>query len=85
MEPYPFIRCGDRVRVKCGVLAGIEGILIRKKNIYRLVLSVEILNQAVAVEVEASDIEPITRHEHSNVSIAALQTVRTIKPAGAFS
>ena len=43
VEPHPFLRCGDRVRVKVGPLQGIEGILIRKKNLYRLVLSVEML------------------------------------------
>ena len=35
-----------------------EGILIRKKNLYRLVLSVDMLAQSVAVEVHASDVEP---------------------------
>jgi transcription antitermination factor NusG len=53
VEPYPFLRCGDRVRVKCGPLQGIRGVLVRKKNIYRLVLSVEMLGKAVGVEVDA--------------------------------
>ena len=41
VEPHPFLKCGERVRVKRGTLEGVEGILIRKKNQYRLVLSVE--------------------------------------------
>ena len=48
VEPHPFLRCGDRVRVKSGPLQGLEGILVRKKNFYRLVLSVEILERSAA-------------------------------------
>jgi transcription antitermination factor NusG len=59
VEPHPFLKCGDRVRVKCGPLAGIEGILIRKKNLYRLVLSVEMLGKSAAVEIDASLVERV--------------------------
>ena len=52
-EPHPLLKCGNWVRVKCGPLAGIEGILVRKKSLYRLILSVEMLGKAVAVEVDA--------------------------------
>jgi hypothetical protein len=45
--------------VKRGSLAGIEGILIRKKNLFRLVLSVELLARSVAVEIDAADLEPM--------------------------
>jgi hypothetical protein len=37
---------------------GVEGILIRKKNLFRLILSVDMLAQSVSVEVHASDVEP---------------------------
>ncbi|HTV05375.1 MAG TPA: UpxY family transcription antiterminator [Acidobacteriaceae bacterium] len=59
VEPHPFLKCGDRVRVSRGSLEGIEGILVRKKNIYRLVLSVDMLAQSVGVEIDASDVEPV--------------------------
>jgi len=59
VEPHPFLRCGDRVRVTRGSMQGIEGILVRKKNIFRLVLSVEMLAQSVGVEVDAADVEPV--------------------------
>jgi transcription antitermination factor NusG len=58
IEPHPFLRCGMRVRVIRGALEGVEGILIRKKNLLRLVLSVDMLAQSVSVEVHASDVEP---------------------------
>lgn len=56
-EPHPFLKCGERVRVKRGTLEGVEGILVRKKNQCRLVLSVNMVAQSVAVEIDASDVE----------------------------
>jgi len=58
VEPHPFLRCGTRVRVTRGPLEGVEGILTRKKNLFRLILSVDMLAQSVSVEVHASDVEP---------------------------
>jgi transcription antitermination factor NusG len=57
-EPHPFLRSGDKVRVTRGSLEGVEGVLIRKKSQYRLVLTVEMLAQSVAVEIDAADVEP---------------------------
>jgi len=60
VETHPYLKCGNWVRIKCGPLAGIQGILVRKKNISRLVLSVEILGTAAAMEVAAFQVEAIT-------------------------
>jgi transcription antitermination factor NusG len=57
IEPHPFLKCGMRVRVIRGSLEGVEGILTRKKNLFRLVLSVDMLAQSVSVEVNAADVE----------------------------
>ena len=57
VDPHPFLKCGERVRVKCGPLTGVEGILVRKKNLYRLVLSIKILGKAAAVEIDAFLVE----------------------------
>jgi len=56
LGPHPFLKEGDKVRLRSGPLAGIEGILQRRKDGYRLVLSIELLGRSVAVEVEQSDI-----------------------------
>ena len=56
---HPFVREGTRVRVKRGPLKDVEGILLRIKNYNRIVVSIELLSQAVATEVDASDVEPI--------------------------
>jgi len=66
VEPHPFLRCGDRVRVICGPLQGLEGILVRKKNLCRLVLSVEILERSAAVEVDVSAVERVGGRPHSS-------------------
>ena len=58
IEPHPFLRCGEKVRVTRGSLEGVVGVLVRKKSLYRLVLSVEMLAQSVAVEIDAADVEP---------------------------
>ncbi len=60
VEPHPFLNVGDRVRVRSGALAGYEGILVRKKNQYRLVLSIELLQQSVATEVDAYQVERVS-------------------------
>jgi transcription antitermination factor NusG len=60
VEAHPFLKCGNRVRVKCGPLAGIEGILVRKKSVSRLVLTVEILGTAAAIEVSAFQVEAVS-------------------------
>jgi transcription antitermination factor NusG len=59
IEPHPFLKCGERVRVIRGSLEGVEGILVRKKNLCRLVLSVDMMAQSAAVEIDASDVEPV--------------------------
>ncbi len=58
VEPHPFLRCGERVRVIRGSLEGVEGVLTRKKNLYRLVISVEMVAQSVSVEIDALDVVP---------------------------
>jgi transcription elongation factor/antiterminator RfaH len=58
-EPHPFLRNGDRVRVRSGPVAGLEGILVRIKGSHRVVISVELLQKAVSVEIDVSDLEQL--------------------------
>jgi transcription antitermination factor NusG len=51
VEPWPYLTAGDRVRLEDGPLAGIEGILLREKSGSRLIVSVELLQRSVAVEI----------------------------------
>jgi len=56
---HPFLRQGAWVRVKYGPLEGVEGLLTRMKNQSRLVISVQMLSQSVATEIDAEDVELI--------------------------
>jgi transcription antitermination factor NusG len=72
IEPHPYLVVGERVRIKAGMMAGVEGVLVRKKNEFRVVLTLDSIMQSVAVEVDADDIEPASpfaeRHTTSLVA-----------------
>lgn len=57
VEACPYLESGDRVRVKAGPLIGLEGILVRKKGVTRLVISIEMLGRSAAVEIDSSIVE----------------------------
>ena len=59
VEPYTDLVVGERVRIKCGAMQGLEGVLVRKKNSLRFVLTIELINQHAAVEVAADELERI--------------------------
>jgi transcription antitermination factor NusG len=59
VEPHPFLTLGWRVRITDGPFAGLEGVLKRKKNKLRVVVSLELIQRSVAVDVDTADIEPL--------------------------
>jgi transcription termination/antitermination protein NusG len=59
IDPYPYLKHGNRVRIKSGPLFGVEGILVERKGVHLLVLSVDILKQGVSIQVEASAVETL--------------------------
>jgi transcription antitermination factor NusG len=75
VEPHPFLKCGERVRVIRGSLEGLEGILVRKKNQCRLVLSVDMLARSVGVEIDAFDVVPVQGDESSMDSQAGFSKI----------
>lgn len=58
-SPYQFLKVGQKVRIRGGSLDGIEGILISRNGERRLVISVNVIKQAMAVVVEGYDIEAV--------------------------
>ena len=58
-EPHPYLVVGERARIKSGSLAGMVGILARKKNNLRVVLTLELIMRSVAVEVDADELERV--------------------------
>jgi hypothetical protein len=57
--PYPFLRSGQRVVVRSGALAGLEGIFLGTAGRKRLVISIESIQQSVALTIEGYDIQPV--------------------------
>ena len=57
-EPHPFLTVGRRVRIISGPLSGLEGVLKRKKNSLRMVVSLGLIQRSVAVDVDIADVAP---------------------------
>jgi len=51
-DPHPYLKIGKRVRITEGPLEGLQGILVRKKNRSLFVISVEMIQRSVSVELE---------------------------------
>jgi transcription antitermination factor NusG len=56
VEPYPYLQAGRRVRVRSGPLQGLEGIILRRKNRTRFILSFDLIMRSVAVEIDELDL-----------------------------
>lgn len=59
IDPYPYLHCGQYVRVTRGILKGMEGILVTKLGHCRLVISIDSLCQSISVEIDAEDVQPL--------------------------
>jgi transcription antitermination factor NusG len=59
LDPYPFLKAGQRVRIRGGALNGIEGILVRRNGMRRLIISVSTLERSLSLSVEGLDVEGI--------------------------
>ncbi len=57
--PHKYLTEGRKVRIVNGPLIGTEGILIRKKNAFRVVVSIDLIMRAASVEIDATDLERI--------------------------
>jgi len=58
-SPHPYLRTGGKVMITDGPLAGVFGILVRAKSA-RLVITIELLQRSVAVEVDVNSVRPVT-------------------------
>jgi len=57
IEPYSELVVGKKVRIRNGSMEGVHGVLVRKGNGFRFVLTLEMINQFAAIEVGAEDLE----------------------------
>lgn len=58
VEPHPYLQSGRRARVSSGPLRGLEGIVLRRKNRTRFILSFDLIMRSVAVEIDDVDLGP---------------------------
>ena len=65
LEPHSLFAVGERVRIKNGALAGMQGVLVRKKSNFRVVLTVEAIMSSVAAEVDEADLEAVDTPLHT--------------------
>jgi len=70
-EPHPYLSAGDPVCVIAGPFAGLQGILTRRKQEYRVVLTIQAIMRSVVVEVSEFDIAPLQHaRSHAGYRIA---------------
>jgi len=67
-QPWPYLNAGQRVRIEKGTLAGLEGVLLREKDSLRVVVSIDLLRRAVAVEIDRDMIRAVQGAEHASVA-----------------
>ena len=58
-SPYPFLKVGQRVRVRGGALDGIEGRLVRHEGEKTLVISIEAISRSVALHIDGYDLDVV--------------------------
>ncbi|MFW6157930.1 MAG: transcription termination/antitermination protein NusG [Planctomycetota bacterium] len=59
LDPWPYLKRGQRVRVRSGPLHGIEGYVSRRKDVHRIVVTVDLLGRAVAAEINPESLEAL--------------------------
>jgi transcription antitermination factor NusG len=57
VDPYPYLTVGQRARIRSGPLAGLEGVVVRKDDRLRIVLSLDLIMSSIAVQVDADELE----------------------------
>jgi transcription antitermination factor NusG len=60
-EPHPYLVVGEQVSICTGPFAGLSGIVLRQKGSLRVVITLKLLMQSIAVEVNTEDLEPLSQ------------------------
>jgi transcription antitermination factor NusG len=60
LSSHPLLKCGDRVRLVRGPLAGLEGHLVRIGPKSHFMISIEAVNRSLAITVAERDVEPVS-------------------------
>ena len=63
VDPYPYLKTGNRARIRSGAFAGLVGIVVRRDEQLRIVLSLDLIECSIAVHVTADELEPCSELE----------------------
>ena len=63
-SPHPYLQIGQRVIITAGALSGMQGILVRKQNNTRVVVSLDSIARSFVVEVDLESVAPLTSQPH---------------------
>lgn len=59
VDPFPYLKEGERVYVRSGPFKGVEGFIVRKDKHCRLVISLDLLMQSVSIQIDQACVEPL--------------------------
>jgi transcription antitermination factor NusG len=76
-QPHPLTTAGQKVRIRSGALSGFEGVVVRSKNGFRVVLTLEHIMQSYSVEVDLEDLEPLTPGHPAWAAIPEVEASRS--------
>jgi transcription antitermination factor NusG len=68
-HPFPYVKVGNRVRIRSGPLTGLEGFVVRTYGTLSVVLSVDLIQKSIAVHVEAGELEPCAKSSRDSYSV----------------
>jgi transcription antitermination factor NusG len=80
VQPWPFVKVGQRVVVTSGPLTGVEGIVQEFRKEYRLIVSISMLQRSLSVEIDRYSIEPLG-NAAAQPSLACAGVARRPSPA----
>lgn len=59
LDPFPYLKEGERVYIRSGQFKGVEGFIVRKDKHCRLVISLDLLMQSVSIQIDSACVEPV--------------------------
>ena len=71
-QPHPYLTVGERVSVCAGPFAGLSGIVLRTNGALRVVITLSLIMQSIAVEVSVEDVVPFSDHHVKSPSATNL-------------
>src|SRR5579862_7339374 len=69
VQPWTYWQIGDQVQISAGPLAGLQGVLVAHKNKHRLIISVNMIQSSIAVEIDPDGVQRISPHQDTKGAV----------------